>query len=262
MASDSRVFVTGHAGMLGFVVCEVFRRAGWTVTTTDQRFDGRLDGPFVEGVLAEACPVIVNCAGTTPARANAAELVLSNAVLPQVLATCGGLLIHASTDGVFSGRRGLYRVTEAPDATDAYGLSKRLGERCVELGRAVVLRTSIVGLDVGAPRSLISWYLAQSEPVPGYENVRWNGITTLEWAHLALRVAAGDPAFQPGIHQPVSPSVASKAELLLAVRSAFGRGPDVVPTEAEQAVDRSLLGTWFAPPLSEQLTALARWHEQ
>jgi dTDP-4-dehydrorhamnose reductase len=257
--SEARVFVTGHRGMLGGVVCEVFRREGFAVSTTDERFDGQVAGGFLRAVRAAACSVIVNCVGTTAARAPGPELLLANALLPQLLACAAGgaLVVHASSDGVFSGSRGNYAVSEAPDAVDPYGLSKRLGERCLELGRVVVLRTSIVGLERGSARSLLSWYLSQVEPVKGQQNVLWNGITTLAWARVALSAARGDAAFPPGLHQPASPEVISKARLLGLVREVFGAGPPIESADAATSSDRSLRPTCSMPPIAVQLRELA-----
>jgi dTDP-4-dehydrorhamnose reductase len=258
MAELPRAFVVGHGGLLGHIVARVFEREGFAVCSTDRRFDGDPAGAFFAELRAARCSVIVNCAAV---RLNAGreQLLLVNGLLPQLLAALsdGALLIHASSDGVFSGARGSYSLADPPDARDSYGLSKRLGERCVELGRAVVLRVSVIGPDPREPRSLLSWYLAQARSVQGYSDVRWNGITSLQWARIAVRAARGQLA--PGIHQPASPNALSKAELLGEIRAAWARGVDIQAVPSGTPRDRSLRPSYRVPPIGAQLAELRRW---
>jgi dTDP-4-dehydrorhamnose reductase len=246
--------------MLGHVVARLFSERGYAVCTSEQRFDGRPDGPFFLELRAAGCDVIVNCIAAARG-AGAQELLLTNGLLPQMLAALSApaLLIHASSDAVFSGQRGNYGAAELPDALDGYGLSKRLGERCLELTRAVVLRVSVIGPEpTGGARNLLSWYLAQQQGVRGYTDVRWNGITSLQWARAALLAAEGRLA--PGIHQPASPDVLSKAALLAEIRSAFARGAAIEPVASGTAIDRSLRPSCEVPPISQQLRELAEWY--
>ncbi len=244
--------------MLGHVVARLFEQQGWSVCTTARRFDGDPDGDFFAELRAARCAVIVNCAAAR-VEAGAQRLLLANALLPQMLAAgfAQALLVHASSDAVFSGTRGHYSLAEPPDALDAYGLSKRLGEHCTELGRSVVLRVSVIGPEQLEPRSLLSRYLAEQRSVPGYTDVRWNGITSLEWARLALLAAEG--CVEPGIHQPASPEVLSKAELLAEIRAAWGRGPEIVARPSGEPRDRSLQPSRTVPPIAQQLRELRRW---
>src|SRR5688500_9801155 len=73
------------------------------------------------------------------------------------------------------------------DGADAYGLSKRRGERCEGLTSAVIFRTSIVGREHGPQRGLLEWFLSERTDAKGFEDQRWNGITALAWAKLALQ---------------------------------------------------------------------------
>ena len=246
--------------MLGHVVARLFSERGWSVRTTEQRFDGDPAGRFFAELQAARAEVVVNCIAA-PSDADARAVLMINGLLPQMLAALGrgALLVHASSDAVFSGLRGDYSVTEAPDAVDAYGLSKRLGERCVELGPAVLLRVSVIGPDLTRASHLLSWYLAQREAVPGYTDVHWNGITSLQWAELALRAAEGGLA--PGIHQPASGEVLSKAAVLSKIRAAYGRGVEIEPVASGAPLNRSLQPSCEVPPLERQLEMLRDWYE-
>lgn len=243
--------------MLGHVVARVFVDEGYDVSVSDARFDGDLAGPLLRDVRRAACEIVINCIGTTPKQADAPTLILVNGVLPQVLAAPGQLVIHASTDGVFSGRRGGYRVEDAPDAEDPYGVSKRLGELCVALGPAVVFRSSIVGPE-SAPRSLLSWYLSRENAVQGYVDHVWNGVTSLAWARCALRAARGELA--SGVHHLTCAEPVSKARLLAAFREAFEGGPEVVPVRSTSPVNRTLVPTLALASIEEQLAELRAWY--
>jgi dTDP-4-dehydrorhamnose reductase len=253
------VFLLGHRGMLGHVVARVFESAGYCLRTSNDRFEGELEGGLLADVQRAGCRIVINCIGTTPARTDARSLWLTNTLLPQALAarSGGALLIHASSDGVFDGARGGYGTDAPPDAEDLYGLSKRLGELCLALGPVVILRTSVVGPEP-VPRSLLAWYLAQAAPVRGFVNQKWNGITSLSWAQCALRAARGELA--AGLHQPTCATPVTKFELLTAIRDAFGGGPDIVETLAATPLDRTLAPTIRLAPIQQQLAELKAWY--
>jgi hypothetical protein len=110
---------------------------------------------------------------------------------------------------------------------------------------------------------VLAWFLRQpaGQPVSGYVNHRWNGITALEWATLALALA--DTWWRGGRSgsrvQPGTP-VITKHELLCAFRDVFAPDQCVVPVTTPAAVDRSLVPSQKRPPIREQLEALAAWY--
>ena len=72
---------------------------------------------------------VINCAGITNANTSEEKLNLINSELPKLLANIlngnkdGSRLIHISTNGVFSGKRGDYVESDLPDSIDNYGKS-------------------------------------------------------------------------------------------------------------------------------------------
>lgn len=262
-----RAFILGHRGMLGHVVARSFAERDWDVLTSDARYDGAPRNDLIEAVRESAATVVVNCLGLTRQRTGDREaLYLANAVFPLHLVTRlrpDQHLVHASTDCVYAGTRGGYRIDEPCDAVDAYGFSKTLGEAVTRWPNATVLRVSVVGPDRADGPGLLSWFLRQppGRPIPGYVNHRWNGITTREWASLALAVAAARSAGQstPSRVQPGT-DVITKHDLLCAFRDAFAPDRCVVPVVAPQAVDRSLVPTDRRPAMREQLEELASWY--
>ena len=265
-----RAFVAGHRGMLGHVVARRFAERGIDVLTSAERYAGGPTEALVEAARDSGADVVVNCLGLIKQKSTAQrDLSTANALFPLHLVQRlheHQLLLHASTDCVFAGTRGSYGVDDERDATDDYGRSKILGEGVSHWPNATVIRVSIVG---PAPEGqtpgrggLLGWFLAQPDTaeLPGFTNHRWNGITTLEWANVALdlidRHAGGETL--PRIVQPAGDAVDKRA-LLELFRDAFETTHRIVPTEAAEAVDRTLEPTMRRAPLAEQLRALAEW---
>jgi dTDP-4-dehydrorhamnose reductase len=257
--------------MLGHVVGRAFAEAGIEVVTSDERYTGGPSDALVEAARDSGAEVVVNCLGLIKQKSvDPRELALANALFPlhlvQRLAPSQHLL-HASTDCVFAGTRGGYRVDDERDATDDYGRSKILGEGVAQWPNATVIRVSIVGPAPGPTdgrgAGLLGWFLAQpaDAELRGFTNHRWNGITTLEWARVALellrRRAAGETL--PRIVQPGSDAV-DKCALLGLFRDAFNTTHRIVPTAADEPADRTLVPTMRRAPLVEQLQQLAAWH--
>jgi dTDP-4-dehydrorhamnose reductase len=159
-------------------------------------------------------------------------------------------------------------VNDERDAADDYGRSKIIGEGVARWPNATVVRVSIVGPDAApsrpaAGRGLLGWFLAQpaDRPIRGFTNHRWNGITTLEWARVAIELATRRAAGEavPSLVQPGADTI-TKYELLRLFADAFGTAHVVEPVEAPEAVDRTLVPTSTRPPISAQLRELAAWH--
>lgn len=262
MGGVARVLVLGHRGMLGHTVATWLRQQRFSVLTTTTRHPHGL----VDEVTRADADAVINCIAKTPKDTNSSDdLFSTNALLPQLLAAAlapNRILVHASTDGVFDGKRGRYTSTERTNATDPYGLSKRLGEAAIHLGNVVVIRCSIVGLEVRSTRNLLSWFLAQNTEIVGYTDHHWNGVTTLEWAKVAALALRGDPAITPGIHQPACAEPVTKYSLLKAAACAFDHQLDIVPRDSGFPVDRTLYPTIPGAPIERQLEGLRSWHEE
>jgi dTDP-4-dehydrorhamnose reductase len=253
--------------MLGHVVVRAASEAGYDVVTSDERYRGAPRDALVEQVRESGAALVVNCLGLTKQRSDdRASLYLANATFPAHVVTRlrpSQFLVHASTDCVFAGTRGGYRIDEEYSAVDAYGFSKALGEVVARRPNVTVIRVSVVGPDRANGHGLLEWFLRRSPDgdIPGYANHRWNGITTLEWAGLALAAAdaheRGAPV--PRIVQPGT-AVITKYELLCMFRDLFAPDRRVTMTETAEAVDRSLEPSDRRAPIREQLERLAAWY--
>jgi dTDP-4-dehydrorhamnose reductase len=263
-----RVFVLGSRGMLGHVVARAVTERGHEVVTSDERYGGSPRDPLIEAVRSSGCPAVFNCLGSTKRREqDLPELYRANAQLPAHLAARvrgNQHIVHASTDCVFDGHRGNYRVDDEPTADDPYGFSKRLGETISGRPNVTILRVSIIGPDYRPhKRGLLAWFLSSPTKVEGYTNWRWNGITTLEWAGVALEVIERRHRGEPlaPVLQPATKPI-SKYELLLKFRDAYRTSHEIGPGAAPTPIDRTLVPTEARPPIDEQLIRLREWYAE
>lgn len=258
-----RVMVLGHRGMLGHVVARWLTEQKYDVVTTDTRYTGSPQDELIQVVKESRAIWVVNCiARIDQKRSTPAELHLANAILPQHLKLAllpEQKLIHASTDGVFSGIRGNYRSTDQPDPIDAYGLSKLLGESVGENNRCFVIRTSIIGLSLDGNSGLMSWLLSQKGSVNGYTNHFWNGITTLEWAKVCEEIIVEKEFLKAPLIHVGSANIVSKHDLLASIAQAWKQDIIIRPIEAAQPLDRSLIADLPRDGIRRQLEELREW---
>jgi len=255
--------ILGHRGMLGHVVARLFSEHGYRVLTTEARYTGQERDELIRECVTSDAELVINCIGVR----GGVALHAVNGLLPQHLAIAlgrGRRLIHASSDGVFAGVDGPYEVAEEPDATDSYGISKRIGELChrcgTEAARASVVRTSIVGPELARAQNLLAWFLSRTGEVSGYENQLWSGVTTLEWARFALRLASSGGQFACVVHQ-LAPEVGiSKCELLRKFSRVFEHDVHIKGIVSASPSDRRLVPTTVAPPIEQQLRELRAWY--
>lgn len=154
-------------------------------------------------------------------------------------------IIQIGTDCVFSGKKGLYTIDDEYDANDVYGRTKADGE--IDSGKKMLLRTSIVGPEVKPGQSLLNWFLEldKESEVNGFENHMWNGITTLAFAKIVKGVILNNIYTSKVIHLTPKDLV-SKYELLSLFSTSFGRKDiDIIPTNADHVIDRTLLSDSF-----------------
>ncbi len=270
-----RILILGAGGMLGHKLCQVYRDRfeTWaTVRSNDQEyvkyrlFDpkcllGGVDTAEFDTVLRAfetAQPsVVVNAIGIIkqlPAAQDPIASIEVNSLFPHRLAqVChgrGARLIHINTDCVFSGRKGIYREDDAPDAEDLYGRSKLLGE--VSEPNCLTLRTSLIGRELDSCHGLVEWFMSnRGGTVQGYTNAIFSGFPTLILAEIIANVIERHPDLSGVYH--VSSKPISKFQLLCMLRDAYQ-----IPVEIEPfpniSIDRSLdssrllAATGYQPP--------------
>lgn len=255
-----RVLVIGGDGMLGHQLVQGLAPRHETFATLRGAADayrwhaflGRHNARFgvdvrdpdaVPRALRDFRPdAVVNAAGVVKQRRDAerAELAIEvNALFPHRLARqcrdAGAFLVQYSTDCVFSGSRGNYGESDAPDPVDLYGRTKLLGEP--ETDGCLTLRTSMIGPELSRKTGLLEWFLAQRGQVAGYRRAVFSGLTTLEHVRIVDRILQRSTLVSGMFH--VSAEPISKYDLLRMVREHFSHEVELVADD-QLAIDRSL----------------------
>lgn len=259
------VLMLGGSGMLGSMVLHHLDEIGLPVTATTRSgspshstaahishraFDATVDD--VDELLSHCAPGswVVNAIGIIKPRideqvAHSRRVAIDvNAAFPHRLAAAAERhdikVVQIATDCVYSGRTGQYSESASHDPLDVYGKSKSLGE--VPSSSMMHLRVSIIGPELQGHASLLDWFrgLPHGAEVTGFDNHRWNGVTTLQYAQL-LAAIVRDDTFEPGMFHVVPGDVVTKADMLHMFSAAFDR-PDVRVTVAPAAtpIDRTL----------------------
>jgi len=261
------ILVIGASGMLGHMLVRMLSPHHLVIGTTSSKYDSKsplahilsrenwIDQVDVrnlsaveQAISANKPDVIINCVGLIKQKMgpeNSVDAIAINSLFPhQLAAICHNSnirLIHFSTDCVFRGTPGIKRVSDAPNATDLYGLSKLLGE--VTTWPCITLRTSIVGRQLLGSESLFEWAISQRDQVVnGYKNAIYSGLTTNQLSHIIEKLIEDFPELS-GIYQLASLPI-SKFELISKLNYHLKLNLRIEP-ETEFYCDRTLDGTEF-----------------
>lgn len=257
---SNRLLVLGANGMLGGSIFRYFtKNHAFEVLGTVRGKEGQVllnrlgfsniqvgvdasDINSVNSILKEFKPdYVLNCIGIIKQHDNAkfpVPAVRINSLFPHELAaTCDLLdakLIHFSTDCVFSGKVGLYKEGDTPDAFDLYGRSKLLGE--IDYGRNLTLRTSIIGHELSSSLSLVDWFLSEPGPVKGFTKAIFSGMPTIYIAEFLKDYVFGKNLY--GLyHLGVEPI--DKYSLLKLIKNEYLSEVKITPSE-DLLINRSL----------------------
>jgi dTDP-4-dehydrorhamnose reductase len=261
-----KILVLGASGMLGNAMLRYFvtSTAHHTMgTVRSERSLAGLPAPVREHVVTDCDvedpdalvraldrvrpDVVINCVGVVKQledSRNPLAAIPINSILPHRLAQMCSLinarLIHLSTDCVFDGSRGGYREEDLPDATDLYGRTKLLGE--LHYPHTFTIRTSIIGHELGGNRSLVDWFLSQTETVGGFSRAIFSGFPTVEIARIIDDFILPRPDLSGVYH--VSAAPIDKYRLLRLVGDVYGK--DIaVEDDPSLVIDRSLDSSRF-----------------
>lgn len=149
-----RILITGSEGQVGWELRQQLAGAGEVVAVGRAELD-LADPVAISDFVRQLRPeVIINAAAYTAVDRAESEVAMAHAVnaeAPGVLALearrLGALLVHYSTDYVFSGEASSpYRESDPVSPMSVYGRSKEEGERRVRAagGRHLILRTAWV----------------------------------------------------------------------------------------------------------------------
>jgi len=260
-----RILILGGDGMLGHQLFKLLSKEHEVKVTLRQDLsvyekfnlffpenafagiDVRLTEQLLE-VFGEFQPhAVVNAIGIIKQRSNARESILNleiNSLFPHRLSilckTVGTIMIHLSTDCVFSGTKGNYREEDPSDAVDLYGKSKLLGE--VNERHCLTLRTSMIGRELFHKKSLLEWFLSQRGSIKGFKKAIFSGFTTQELSRVIEMILKQYPAAS-GIYH-VSSDPISKYDLLSLINKRLQLPIKIIPDESF-VCDRSLDSSKF-----------------
>tara|TARA_R110000744_G_scaffold111044_4_gene209227 strand:+ start:417 stop:1193 length:777 start_codon:yes stop_codon:yes gene_type:complete len=247
-----RVLVLGHSGMLGSAVKKYYAFA--EVETTEYRWPS---DELKRKISEFDGDLIINCLGAIPQRTNNFSInyevpaFLCSHCLPEVK------ILHPTSDCAFDGTSDIpYQKDHPCNATSEYGKSKNF-QAPLECRNFMSIRTSFIGHDMDN-KELLSWFLSSEEPVNGYTNHLWNGITTYEWAKLShqiyeewlLGTYPNTQLIQLGT-EPIT-----KYDLLTMIKDVYACDTLIVPFTTQKPVNRSLVSDFEIKPLLQQLKEL------
>lgn len=255
-----KILILGSGGMLGhllflfFLNKEKFQTFG-VIRKPNNVFKNHKKNLFfcdlsnflnIKKILKKYNPdFVINCCGIIKQNINDnydKEYILKiNSHLPQFLNYNINFfkykLIHISTDCIFAGDKGNYDDNDVSDATDIYGISKRLGEVISE--KTLTLRTSIIGHEISNKKSLLEWFLQKKKKskIQGYTNAYFSGLTTLELSKIIFQIVSKKKIIN-GIFN-VSSQKISKYHLLKKINKIYKKNIFILKTNRYK-IDRSL----------------------
>ena len=259
-----RLMILGSDGMVGHVVSLYMTEQGHEVTDIGEQDPLLSDYPALEKAIRTGrYDAVVNCTAiiNQDAERDKVEAVRVNSLLPHFLeaATAGTdtVVVHRSTDCVFSGDRGQYTLEDWPDATSFYARSKFLGE--LDNEKDITIRTSLIGPEKDEKGSgLFNWFYNQKGEVRGFANAVWTGLTTLEFARGTEWLLNNK---KHGIFQLVPDRAIGKYDLLLLFEKYYPGDRRIVRIE-NRRVDKSLVpvcGGLEIPDYETQIAEMRRW---
>lgn len=235
-----KILVLGHKGMLGHMVVKYLKDQNINVVTTSNRY---LTPDFVEFVTNFNGDYIINCIGAIPQRTKDFSV---NYELPIWLEQNTTIkIIHPGTDCEMD--------------EDEYGISKLMARNFIvnEGTHTKILKTSIIGPELGEPSSLMDWFLAQEGEVGGYTEAMWNGNTTLTWAKECLNLIYNWEDNQT--ETILEGECLSKFDLLTHIGKVFEKNIQINPNDKVK-INKCLIGNKKTTPIKDQLVELKEYY--
>lgn len=246
-----KILFLGNDGVVGHAVSLYFKEAGHEVLNCDNLCNPTCESTYYDEKLLRKIVVeqqpdaIINCTAIVnqAAEENKAEATYLNAYLPHLLEkiTEGTktVVVHRSTDCIFSGLKGQYTLEDWPDAKSFYARTKAIGE--LDNEKDITIRVSLIGPAQDADDgSLLNWFLQQHGEVKGFANAIWTGLTTIEYAKTIESLLKQKAH---GVFQAAPGSSISKYELIKLFEKYFPGNRTIVRVDNNR-VDKSLIPYW------------------
>lgn len=249
-----KIAILGSNGMVGQTMTK-YLKDKYTVIEF-----GRQDYDIIKDPLPELSgfDYVINCIGLIKQKTNEKNNLFFdiNSKFPHILTNNCERLIHISSDCVFSGQLpypASYSTVDPKDASDEYGQSKAQGEP----GNAMILRTSVIGPSQSG-FGLFEWFKnTQNDPVNGYSNHWWSGVTTLELSKIVANIIENG-FYKHDLYQ-ISGGAVSKLDLLVMINEIFSFNKNVKTYTDNQSINRTLTPTIKSSDIRTQLMDLKTW---
>ena len=259
-----KLLVLGAEGMVGHVVAQYFIEQGHEVTAYETAHAVMRDVHLLEKAMRDCSyHAVINCTAIVnqDAEDDKVAAVKINALLSHELEKItegtSTVIVHRSTDCIFSGRKGHYTLTDWPDADSFYARSKALGELNNE--KDITIRTSLIGPETDKyGKGLFHWFYQQHGEVGGFVKAIWTGITTIEFAKEIEQLLI---CKTNGIFQLVPNHAISKYELLSLFEKYYPGERKIQRVENER-VDKSLVphtGGIVVPDYESMIADMRKW---
>jgi dTDP-4-dehydrorhamnose reductase len=270
-----KILILGGQGMAGHVIAAYFLNKPQYQVFYTSRDRNDPNGIYLDVTHSKSLEelintlkpdITINCVGILNEHAshNPTVAFQVNSLLPHQLAKLTeryqGKLIQISTDCVFSGEKGDYTETDFTDGTSIYAQSKQIGE--IISDKHLTIRTSIIGPELKENGiGLFLWFMKQRGKIKGYENVLWNGVTTLELAKAIEEMIKNNVT---GLYHLGSETKISKFMLLKLFQEVYEKKDvEIIPDDAI-VLDRTIKNTrtdfhYPVPSYQEMLLELRDW---
>lgn len=259
-----KLLILGSDGMVGHVVLLYLKEHGHDIYGIGEN-DRILDDYSLlkKTIQTGIYDAIINCTAiiNQDAESDKSAAVKVNSLLPHFLESVTSemdtVVVHRSTDCIFSGIKGKYTLEDMPDATSFYARSKALGE--LNNGKDITIRTSLIGPEVNEEGcGLFNWFYNQNGEVNGFANAIWTGLTTIEFAKEIEWLLIHN---KHGIFQLVPDYGISKYDLLLLFEKHYPGNRKINRIENNR-VDKSLVPNCDGlnvPDYDTQITEMRKW---
>ena len=259
-----KILILGSDGMVGHVVTLYMKEQGHDVEGCGDRAPVLEDYSALSSLIGDdKYDAVINCTAfiNQDAENDKVGAVRVNSLLPHFLETVTArtqtVVVHRSTDCIFSGTKGNYMLDDWPDATSFYARSKALGELNNE--KDITIRTSLIGPEMDENGSgLFNWFYNQRKEVNGFANAIWTGLTTIEFAREIEWLLVNK---KHGVFQLVPNNAISKYDLLILFEKYYPGNRKINRIESNR-VDKSLApvcGGLTVPDYETQIAEMRKW---